>query len=79
MISRSLFQRVSVSVISFKVTISPHLLEIPKGKEVKEDESHHHKHAEPEVKLGASDLFKNAFARKIILIMFVNWIVVTLG
>ena len=54
-----------------KVKISPHLLQTPETKtETKEE---HFK------SLGAADLFKTSFVRKVTLVMFFNWIVVTLG
>ena len=47
----------------------------------KNEKSEETKQTTPEEvpKLGISDLFKNPDVRKITLIMFVNWIVVTLG
>ena len=56
----------------FQVKISPHLLEV---KEEKENEAQN----EIPQQLGIKDIFKNPDTRKFTLIMWINWIVVTLG
>ena len=61
-----------LTIFFFQVKISPHLLEV---KEEKENE------AQKEIpqQLGIKDIFKNPDTRKFTLIMWINWIVVTLG
>ncbi len=57
------------------VKLSPNLLQDC-------DESSHKKNNNPDkpkIKLGPLDLFKDPYVRKVTLIMFFNWIVVTLG
>ena len=56
----------------FQVKISPHLLEV---KEEKENEAQN----EIPQQLGIKDIFKNPDTRKFTLVMWINWIVVTLG
>lgn len=60
-----------------KVTLSPHLLKIPD--KPTQDKEQQQTEPEQEVKLGVVDLFNRPFVLRITLIMFVNWIVVTLG
>ena len=70
----------------FKVKISPHLLDYENANsEAKKDDKNDPNEGGPssgqanQAQLGVSDLFKNPFVRKVTLIMFFNWIVVTLG
>ena len=71
----------------FKVKISPHLLDYENANsEAKKDDKNNPNEGtgpssgqDNQAQLGVSDLFKNPFVRKVTLIMFFNWIVVTLG
>ena len=54
-----------------KVKISPHLLQVPETRFEKKEEHFQ--------SLRAADLFKTPFVRKVTLVMFFNWIVVSLG
>ena len=60
------------NLLFFQVKISPHLLEV---KEEKENEAQN----EIPQQLGIKDIFKNPDTRKFTLVMWINWIVVTLG
>ena len=70
----------------FKVKISAHLLDYENANsEAKKDDKNDPNEGGPssgqanQAQLGVSDLFKNPFVRKVTIIMFFNWIVVTLG
>ena len=62
--------------IYYKVTISPHLLEVSAEND---SEAHTEKKEIKDVELGIPDLFKHSGCRNATLIMFVVWIAVTLG
>ena len=65
-----------------KVKLSPHLLDYEASDAKKDDKNDPNEVVESiqdHPPLGVGDLFRNPFVRKVTIIMFFNWIVVTLG
>ena len=66
--------RPNVFCLILQVKLSPHLLDYSDTSADKNKEQ-----SSKTQEIGITDVFKNSYTRKVTLIMFFNWIVVTLG